>query len=99
MELKTITEARLNNHLDSNLIHYLRVNQTTYEIRFGNRICLLDILDGEYIATYYSFDEIIKEYPDGRLAYNVPKNVSYLDAHYIPIKNMEVYTCDEWRKR
>ena len=99
MNLKTITEVRIHSHSDKTLKHYIRFNQKTYEIRFDNKIHIIDLLEQTYIDTFYAFDDIIKLHPDAMLAPNIPNNISYLEAHYIPIKNMEVYTCDEWRKR
>lgn len=45
MNLETITEIRIHSHSDKSLKHYIRYNQKTYEIKFENKIHIIDLLE------------------------------------------------------
>ena len=92
-------EVKLYNHIDNELKHYLKLKNDIYELFFSSRIYLINIETKEYENTFYSFNEIQKQFKGAKIAVNVHTKSDYLTANYVPIKNIEIYTCDEWRKR
>lgn len=92
-------QVRLYHHIDKELKHYLKLKNDIYEVYFDSRIYLVDIDSREYVNTFYSFDEIQNLFKDAEIAVNIHIKSDYLTANYVPIKDLEIYTCDEWRKR